>query len=61
MSREQQDGPIDSLGEVSGTAYGLTWRIGLLAAVATFLAGGGIPGRIDLHDSHAVRPVALPA
>jgi hypothetical protein len=37
MSREQQDGPIDSLGEVFGTAYGLTWLIGLLAAVATFL------------------------
>jgi hypothetical protein len=32
-------GPIDSLGDVFGTPYGVTWLIGLLAAVATSLWG----------------------
>ncbi len=32
-------GPIDGLGDVVGTAYGITWLIGLVAAIATWLWG----------------------
>jgi putative copper export protein len=39
MMRGTLLGPIDSLDDVVGTAYGITWLVGLLAAVATFLWG----------------------
>lgn len=32
-------GPIDDIGEVFSTAYGLTWLVALLVAIATFLWG----------------------
>jgi hypothetical protein len=32
-------GPIESVGDVFGTPYGITWLVALVAAVATFLWG----------------------
>jgi hypothetical protein len=30
-------GPVDSVGDVFGTAYGLTWLVALLATIALFV------------------------
>ena len=35
-------GPIDNLGSLFGTAYGLTWLVALVATVGTYLFGLGI-------------------
>lgn len=32
-------GPIDSVADVFGTAYGITWLVGLVAAIATYAWG----------------------
>jgi uncharacterized membrane protein len=37
-------GPIDSVGDVFGTAYGLTWLVALLATVALFVTGARFLG-----------------
>jgi len=37
-------GPIDSVGDVLGTAYGLTWLVALLVTVALFVTGARLLG-----------------
>lgn len=46
-------GPIDSVGEIFTTAYGLTWLVALLATVALFITGARYigPGFVGLKDA----------
>ena len=37
-------GPIDSVGDVFGTAYGLTWLVALLVTIALFVTGARLLG-----------------
>jgi uncharacterized membrane protein len=37
-------GPIDSVGDVLGTAYGITWLVALLATIALFVTGARFIG-----------------
>jgi uncharacterized membrane protein len=46
-------GPIDSLDEVVGTAYGITWLVALFVTVALFYTGARYigPGFVGLKDA----------
>ena len=37
-------GPIDSVGDVLGTAYGITWLVALLATIGLFITGARVIG-----------------
>lgn len=46
-------GPIDSVDDVFGTAYGLTWLVALVATVALFITGARFigPSFVGLKDA----------